>query len=226
MKTTNFNETTYYKAITGSRQFGTNTEHSDTDYIVITSNPIKLLKERVRGEDLHCFKPDIFLHLIFEDERHPDTWRALYALFSHPTIETEFSKFFISHREQIVRSNLPRFSTIFIEYIKHMSAQGNNKIPLGEQFPKRTITSMIFLNAYIRYATENISFEEAFKLSQEFKEYLIEIRNKKVPYEAQMDRLNSMLKQADEVKEYYSKEPDLETFDGIKNEMQSLFGIN
>ena len=220
------NEITYYKALTGSRQFGINTECSDIDYTVITSNPTKLLKERVRGEDIHCFKPEVFLHLIFEDERHPDTWRALYALFSRPIIQTEFSKYFLLHREQIVQSNLPRFSTIFLEYIKHISAQGNNKIPLGKQFPKRTITSMIFLNAYIRYATENISFEEAFKLSEEFKEYLIGIRNKRVPYEDQMDRLNSMLKQAEEVKGFYDKEPDLETFYGIKNEMKSLLGIN
>jgi hypothetical protein len=222
----NFDEAICYQALTGSRQFGTNLENSDTDYITITSNPVKLLNERAKGIDLHCYKPESFIYLIFEDERHPDTWRAIYALFSEPVIETEFSKYFLANREQIVSSNLPRFSTIILEYIEHISAQGNNKIPLGVKFPKRTTTSMIFLNAYIRYATENISFEEAFKLSEEFKEYLMGIRQQAIPYEEQMEKLKSMLAKAEEVKEFYNKEPDLDTFYKIKNEMQELLGIN
>jgi hypothetical protein len=85
---------------------------------------------------------------------------------------------------------------------------------------------MIFLNAYIRYATEDISFEEAFKLSEEFKEYLMGIRQQAIPYEEQMEKLKSMLAKAEEVKEFYNKEPDLDTFYKIKNEMQELLGIN
>jgi hypothetical protein len=41
-----------------------------------------------------------------------------------------------------------------------------------------------------------------------------------------MEKLQSMLQQAKTVKEFYNKEPDLDIFYRIKNEMKILLDIN
>jgi hypothetical protein len=75
-------------------------------------------------------------------------------------------------------------------------------------------------------ATENILFEEALRLLEELKEFIMGIRYNKISYETQMEKLQSMLQQAKTVKEFYNKEPDLDIFYRIENEMKILLDIN
>ena len=212
----------YYKGLTGSRQFDINTENSDTDYSVIT-NDIKNNYTKSRNDDFHYLSPTEVISYIFEYNKWINAWKVIGTLFSNPVIETEFSRYLLEVREELIRSNLPRFGKIMLDYSKVMNPYNNGKI--GESPTKRTIYAIIFLNAYINYATKEISFEEAFKLSDELTEFIKGIRLKTIPCETQMEKLNSMMEEAKHLKRFYDKEPDLITFNKIKSNMKVLLNI-
>lgn len=212
----------YYKGLTGSRQFNINIENSDTDYSVITKD-IKNNYVKSRNDDFHYLSPTEVISYIFEDDKWINAWKVIGTLFSKPVIETEFSKYLLEIREELIRSNLPRFGKIMLDYSKVMNPYNNGKI--GESPTKRTAYAIIFLNAYINYATKEISFEEAFKLSDELTEFVRGIRLETIPCEIQMEKLNSMMEEAKNLKRFYDKEPDLITFNRIKSNMKILLNI-
>lgn len=213
----------YYKGLTGSRQFNINTENSDTDYSVITKD-IKNNYAKSRNDDFHYLSPTEVIFYIFEDDKWINAWKVIGTLFSKPVIETEFSRYLLEVREELIRSNLPRFGKIMLAYSKVMNPYNNGKI--GESPIKRTMYTIIFLNAYINYATKETTFEEALQLSDELAEFVRGVRLQTVSYEAQMEKLNSMMEEAKCLKWFYDKEPDLVTFNRIKDKMKVLLDIN
>lgn len=220
-------EKLYYKALTGSRLLGIHTDKSDIDFVIISTESAQYWASmRERGEDFFPRSPAKFIQEVFETTGVWNAWRIIGVLFTEPVVCTPFSEYLTANREQLVASNLKYFGDTVLKYCKKMSEQGNNTYPYGVIFPKRTIYCLIFLNAYIRYATEGIMFKDAFQIPSELKEFILGIRQGVIPYETQMQRLNEMLKNAEQVKEFYNKEPDLETFYRIKNEMKSLLDIN
>ncbi len=143
------------------------------------------------------------------------------GLFSTPVIETDFSNYLLANREKLFASNLPRFSSIFLTYIDVLRSNET----LNKQNQKRIIHLLICVNAYIRYATENILFIEAFEPQEDLKQFILDIRHGLISYEEQMSKLQPMLDQLEQVKDFYNKEPDLETFYEIKKEMMTLLDL-
>lgn len=213
--------TMYYKALTGSRLYHSNTESSDIDIIVISNKPKSTFKNS-DTEDIIIHSPQQFIDYIFD--KPTVSYVRKMALFSKPLVETDFSNYLIADREDLMKSNLRRYGDIHLNYAKDMICQSNNEF--WRRFPKRIIIAMRSLNEYINYASKDISFEESLKQSDELVEFIKGIKLRTIPYETQMEKLNSMLAEADSLKEFYNKKPDLVTFERIKNEMKELLDLN
>lgn len=212
----------YYKGLTGSRLWNTNLENSDTDYTMISNIKITVGE---KGTDIFYRKASSFVFDLLETDNIIAARYALLTLFSKSVMTTSFSDYVVKHREQLVISNLQRFGWILFENAKSLITDSNKKngTPQGQQFPKRLIVASIFLNAYIRYAKENISFYDALTvLPDNLKEFIFNIRLNKISYEEQRAVLNKMLEEAQSVKEFYEQEIDLNTFNSIKNTMIQL----
>ena len=214
----------YYKALTGSQQLRINIATSDTDWSIIT-NDIRNKPIKCGNDNFHYHLTTDFISYVFDMQEFANAWKGIVTLFSSPVLETEFSRYLLETREKLIASNLPRFGAILLDYAKIMSSQGNGKVKLGKQFPKRTVYAITFLNAYINYAMKETTFEEAFKLSDELIEFCRGIKLQAIPYEIQMEKLKSMLAEAESLKWFYDKEPDLDAFNKIKNEMKALLNI-
>jgi hypothetical protein len=214
----------YYKALTGSQQLHIDIATSDTDWSIIT-NDIGNKPIKCGNDNFHYHLTTDFISYVFDMQEFANAWKGIVTLFSEPVVETEFSRYLIETREELVASNLPRFGNILLDYAKIMSSQGKGKMELGRMFPKRTVYAVTFLNAYINYAMKETTFEEAFKLSDELIEFCRGIKLRAIPYEIQIKKLNSMLAEAESLKWFYDKQPDLVTFNRIKNEMKALLDI-
>lgn len=211
----------YFKGLAGSRLYGSNTETSDTDIVVVADNGESI--ERQYGEDILWNSPQDQFSYIFDDS--PVSYIRKNNLFSQPLIETDFSNYVLEHREELTRSNLRRFGYINYHFAQGMAYQGKGKRQLNRAFPKRTILALRALNEYIRYATEDISYEEATKQPEEQIALVKGLKEKTVSYEEQMAYLQKQLARAEECKAFYDKEPDMETFLKIKGEMKELLGL-
>lgn len=208
----------YFEGLVGSRLYGSNVGNSDTDVVVVANEPENI--ERRPGKDIHWFSPEEYISTIFEKE--PGNYNQ-FCLFSKPMIETDFSKYLMENREELMRSNLRRFGGINYRYAQGMSHQGKNQ--LNRKFYKRTILALRALNEYIRYATENISYAEAMKQPEEQIALVKGLKGGTVSYEEQMAYLRKQLARAEECKPFYDREPDVATFDRIKGEMTALLGL-
>lgn len=217
------NNNIYYKGLTGSCLFGINLANSDIDYIAITkTGAINCIETK---QDIFCHTPKTFITFLFE---HNDLLLArllFLTLFSKPVILTEFSEYILENREKLMRSNLSRFGQILYIYIQTLSNLSKGEIINDKINPKKTVYALIFSNAYIRYATEDITFEQALILPEELKLFIMDIRNGKISDEEQRKIRETIIQKIDSVKTFYDQEPDLDTFYRIKKEMMALLDI-
>lgn len=193
-------------------------DNSDTDVVIIANEPENI--EHQSGKDIHYLSPKEFISIIFEKE--PGNYNQ-FCLFSKPIVETDFSKFLMENREELMRSNLRRFGGISFRYAQGMSYQGKNQ--LNRKFYKRTVLALRALNEYIRYATEDIPYEEAMKQPDEQITLVKGLKGGTVSYEEQMAYLQKQLARAEECKSFYDREPDMATFERIRGEMMALLGL-
>lgn len=210
----------YLHNITGSHMFNIQIETSDIDYIIINADKRNIFKQVINNQDIHYRNAETFMKLLFHTEGATNCMYNVGYLFTIPVVETKLSTYIIQHREELIASNLPYYEACLSRTIKALSKQH-----VGIDNCKRTAYALIWLNAYIQYATKNISFEEALKLPQDLYSFIMDMRSKRVPHEEQIKKLNSMLQQAEAVKEFYNKEPDLETFYRIESEMKAILNI-
>lgn len=208
----------YFKGLVGSRLYGSDVERSDTDIVVITNEPKDI--EHCPGQDIHRLSPREFISFVFD--REPGNYNQ-FCLFSKPVVETDLSKYLMENREELMRSNLRRFGDISYRYAQGMSYQGKNQ--RNRKFYPRTIRALRALNEYIRYAEEDISYEEAMKQPEEQIALVKGLKCGTVSYEEQMAYLQKQLARAEECKAFYDKEPDMATFERIRGETVVLLGL-
>lgn len=200
--------------------FNIQTETSDIDYIVINSDKRNIFKQMTNNKDIHYRNAETFMKLLFHTKGTTNCMYNIGYLFTIPVVETRLSTYIIQHREELIASNLPYYEACLSRTIKALSKQH-----VGLDSRKRTAYALIWLNAYIQYATKNITFEEALKIPQDLYSFIMDMRYGHISYEEQINKLNSMLQQAEAVKEFYNKEPNLDTFYRIESEMRAILNI-
>ena len=225
------NHNKYYCALVGSKRFGVDIERSDTDYVVLVLNVNEKTNKnfthaQYNEHNYHYYRNAHFIENLFETENSVNPWYTLGTLFSIPVIETDFSKYLLENREALVKSNLRRFGNSLLNHVKIIGSRNSCNRAAGKRFLKSNIYAMLLLNAYINYAKNEITFEAAFKPSEELIKFIKGIRLGTVSYKDQIEKLNSMLAEAELFKSFYNKEPDLITFNKIKSDMKALLNVN
>lgn len=207
-----------YKGLTGSRLFGSALENSDYDIFLVGGK--KEGAELEPGENAHWLMAERFINDIFE-KTSPSSTRLFAEIFSRPLIESPAATFLVENRELLLRSNLRRFGGIIYKYAVGLSYQGAEQ--WGKLYPKRTVYAIRGFNEYIRYATEDIPFSEAMLQQGELLELVKGIKARTVPYEEALPVLDELAKKAEACRDFWNKEPDLETFARLKKEMTEAF---
>lgn len=210
----------YYKGLVGSHLYGSGLDTSDIDYFVIAdSRP-----ERIEGVDIFCTSPQKFVQRMF-DIVIPDYPKQMQHLFSKPVIETEFSEYLLSNREDLIRSNLPRCDKILFSYAQRVSSGNFTHLMRTIPWNKAMINALRCMNEYINYAKNDISYKEAMKQSDDILEFIKGIKMGTVSPKEQLNMLNSMMHESWTYRDFYNKEPDLFTFKRIKSEMKSILDL-
>lgn len=205
-----------YKGLTGSRLFGSELENSDYDIFAV-GDCNEFGKIEI-GLEFHWLTAKRFLQDIFEKPM-PCSHRLFAELYSKPLIESPAATFLVENREALLQSNLKRFGGIIYKYATIMSGPPE----LFDRFPKRTVYAIRGFNEYIRYATEDIPFSEAMLQQGDLLELVKSIKAKTVSYEEILPVLNELAKKAEVCRDFWDKEPDMETFERLKKEMTEAF---
>ena len=72
---------------------------------------------------------------------------------------------------------------IYSAYMRKADGLSTDLEFLWKRFPKRAAYSCLFYDTMYRYATQDISFAEAFKPNEGFKQWLLAVRRNEIPKE-------------------------------------------
>ena len=222
----------YFVGLTGSKLLNTNIQKSDVDYIVLTNNPNDVIRQsKPYYVDLICNWSNAFWYQVFTSEYDTiaaNGWSIIGNLCSPAIINTPLSIYLDNNVETLIQSNLPHFGKIILNYVNYIVDNLDFNKWGEEKTKKRIMYALIFMNAYIRYATEaEIEFRQAFRpLPSDLQKFIVDMRNGNIPKSIYLEKLYNTLDKANAIKSFYDKaQPDLETFNKIKLDIKNLLEI-
>ena len=207
-----------YKAIVGSRSYGLEIKNSDYD-IITTEQTI--LNSSLPNSHYIKLSKEVFLKklLLLENDAY-----SVQMYFPNEILDdSNISKYILEKREEILAANLDR---IYTAYMRKADGLSTDLDKWYKKFPKRPAYSCLFYDTLYRYASKNISFQEAFKPEENFRQWLLDIRYGKIPLEDIL-RVNKELKtKAENVKNFYIGREDKVVLNKVVEDLNELLETN
>ena len=207
-----------YKAIVGSRSYGL--EIKNSDYDIITTEQTILNSSLPNSHYIKLSKEDFLKTLLLLDNNS----FGIQYFFPYMILEeSNISKYILEKREEILAANL---NQVYISYMKKANGLSTDLDKWYKKFPKRPAYSCLFYDTLYRYASKNISFQEAFKPEENFRQWLLDIRYGKIPLENIL-RINKELKtKAENVKNFYVGREDKVVLNKTVEDLNELLETN
>ena len=207
-----------YRAICGSRSYGIETEASDYDIVLSSATDAALPCERAHNIKL---TEERFLRRLLLLENN-----AYYMQICFPKEildDSDTAKYIMENRESIVRANLDR---IYSAYIGKADGLSWHLEDLWERYPKRAVYSCLFYDTVHRFATQDISFAEAFRPEEDLRQWLLAVRRREIPKEEILNRNTELRKKAESVAGFYSGVEDGAALQRAVCYLNGLLGTN
>lgn len=207
-----------YKAIVGSRSYGL--EIKNSDYDIVTTEHTIINSSLPNSHYIKLSKEDFLKRLLLLD----NNCYGIQCFFPYMVLEeSNISKYILEKREEILAANL---NQIYISYMKKANGLSTDLDKWYKKFPKRPAYSCLFYDTLYRYASKNISFQEAFKPEENFRQWLLDIRYGKIPLEDIL-RVNKELKaKAENVKNFYIGREDKAILNKTVEDLNGLLETN
>lgn len=205
-----------YRAICGSRSYGIETEASDYDIVLSSAVDAALPCDRAHNINL---TEERFLRRLLLLENN-----AYYMQICFPKEilnDSETAKYIMENRESIVRANLDR---IYSAYIRKADGLSRNLDDLWERYPKRPAYSCLFYDTLHRFATRDISFAEAFRPEEDFRQWLLAVRRREIQKEEILNRNAELREKAESVAGFYSGVEDRAVLQRACGDLNGLLG--
>ena len=185
-----------YKAIVGSRSYGL--EIKNSDYDIVTTEQTILNSSLPNSHYIKLSKEDFLKKLLLLD----NNCFGIQYFFPYMVLEeSNISKYILEKREEILAANLNK---IYISYMNKANGLSTDLDKWYKKFPKRPAYSCLFY----RYASKNISFQEAFKPEENFRQWLLDIRYGKIPLEDILMVNKELKTKSENVKNFYIGKED------------------
>lgn len=207
-----------YKAIVGSRSYGL--EIKNSDYDIITTEQTILNSSLPNSHYIKLSKEDFLKRLLLLEN---DAYFVQMYFPNEILDDSNTSKYILEKREEILAANLDR---IYTAYMKKANGLSTDLDKWYKKFPKRPAYSCLFYDTLYRYASKNISFQEAFKPEENFRQWLLDIRYGKIP-QKDILMVNKELKtKAENVKNFYIGREDKVVLNKTVEDLNELLETN
>ena len=207
-----------YRAICGSRSYGLETENSDYDVILSSEAEAELPYKHAHNIKM---TEDKFLEkLLLLDN---DAYYLQYYFPNEILDNSETTKYILENRESIIRANLDR---IYSAYMQKANGLSTDLELWWQQFPKRPAYSCLFYDTLYRYATQDISFEEAFKPNEDFRQWLLAVRRNEIPKEEILLKNRELRNNAIKVAGNFVGKEDVRILNHTIQDMNEMLGTN
>ena len=207
-----------YRAICGSRSYGIEIEVSDYDIVLSSAVDAELPCDR--AHNIKLTEEQFLKRLLLLDSN------AYYLQICFPhkfLIDSETSRYILGNRENIVRANLDR---IYSAYMRKADGLSTDLEFLWKRFPKRAAYSCLFYDTMHRYATQDISFAEAFKPNEGFRQWLLAVRRNEIPKEEILLRNRELHNNAIKVARNFIGKEDVSILNHTIQDMNEMLGTN
>lgn len=201
-----------YTAIVGSRSMGIELEHSDFDIVTTNKqfkseeyNPYHIVGPRANRQ--------LFPLSLVLEQPQPGNIQQLYPFKFLE--ENDISRYILNNRERIIQDNLSRLYDVYFDRAK--SLQEVTLETFAIKYPKRVVYSLIYLDTLYRFATQDISFEEAFRPNGEFKQTIMSIRKREKKINV-LSLYNDLMGKATSVSKFYEHR----NLDGINKSIKDF----
>lgn len=202
-----------YTAIVGSRCHGINIDSSDFD--IVTSAMQKLVFDYPKYHIISHPKEKIIKAIIgLEKEAY-----FTQVLFPYQFIESNtLTEYIRSNREQIIKNNLASI------YENHMRKARDFSVGIDRYYriyPKRVAYACLYLDMLYKYATKDISFEEAYKPTRNWRDWLINLRYRSIEKDEILLTHSTLYEKATVCESFYKSR----SIDGINSTIDDLNDI-
>lgn len=207
-----------YKCICGSRSYNLNLPTSDYDIVVCGDfdDNIEISHSHEIKKSLDGFIQELLLINI-------DAYYVQMYFPSEVLVQTELSDYIIQNRENIIKANLDR---VYTAYMKKANSLSRKLDTLGMKHPKRAVYSCLFYDTLYRYATQIISFEEAYKPEELFRQWLLSVRKGEIPKEEIIIKNEELRKKAESVSAFYIGVEDKKYLNQVVSDLNKMLNTN
>ena len=208
----------YYKCILGSRSY--NLDLPTSDYDILVCGDFNDNTEIPHSHEIRKM-PDKFIRdilLLNIDAYYMQTYFP-----SEVLVQTELVDYILKNREDIIKANLDK---VYATYMKKANSLSDKLDTKGMRFPKRAIYSCLFYDTLYRYATQNISFAEAFKPEESFRQWLLAIRRKEISKEEIIMKNEELRKKAESVSAFYIGVEDKKYLNQVISDLNKMLNTN
>lgn len=207
-----------YKAIVGSRSYGL--EIKNSDYDIVTTERAILNSSFPSSHYIKLSKEDFLKMLLLLDNNS----FGIQYFFPYMVLEeSNISKYILEKREEILAANLDR---IYTAYMRKADGLSTDLDSWYKKFPKRPVYSCLFYDTIYRYASKDISFQEAFKPEENFRQWLLAIRYGKIPVKDILMVNKELKTKAENVKNFYIGREDKVVLNKIIEDLNELLETN
>ena len=207
-----------YRAICGSRSYDLSIDKSDYDVVLSSAVDVELPYDHSHNIKLSEDKFLKRLLLLENDAYFLQIWFPSEILNN-----TETARYILENRENILSANLDR---IYSAYMKKANGLSTDLELWWQQFPKRPAYSCLFYDTLYRYATQDISFEEAFKPNEDFRQWLLAVRRNEIPKEEILLRNRELRNNAIKVAGNFMGKEDVSILNHTIQDMNEMLGTN
>ena len=185
-----------YQAICGSRSYQLNLPKSDYDIIICGDK----IENSIENSHQICHSTEWFVRALSFFE---DAYRIQLFYPDRFLINSQLISYIKENREEIIAKNK---INLYNSYFSKSLGLSYNLEKLYKNYPKRAMYSNLFYDSLYRYATQDISFQEAFIPEEAFRQWLLAVRQGKIPIEELLKRNEELRKKAESVKDFYNNQ--------------------
>lgn len=203
----------YFKQLVGSRFFGTNLDHSDTDIFIIHNG---LTKNKVGKIHYMYHSIDDGLNCILGIT--PNFYQLIDGL-NKIEVNNTFTNYLNSNIEQIKNKNIGISYNIFADIVNYNRGINNKKY--YENIPRRYIHLLLYEKIFIEYS-KNLNLHQSVVINDDFKQFIQAARERKISYNEISKEENTLCQQFNQLKNFYNNKIDKEFAYKEKEKMKQI----
>lgn len=207
----------YYYAICGSRSHGIELPTSDYDVVYCGINTPPQLRQR--SHNIVLSNEKLVQNLLM---RYTMSYNMQLYFPAEILQDTDVVHYLISYREQILRSQAKKIYESYMGYCDYFLQRDMQYY----RWRKNAVYSCLYCNILHRYATQDISFDEAFHPQGDFKEWLMAVRRNEISDDEVLRVFNSHRVKAQSCVDFYKDKLDQSILNKTLLDLNDLLGTS